>query len=213
MYARARRRADDRRVALELPPAAPARAAARRCSRSSAARPSWSSAEPVNGARRWISFGPAVFQPSELAKLALAIWAAAYLAQAQPRRARCRSWRGRSALSLGVFCVLILLEPDLGTAIALLVMARRRAGRRGHAGPRRSGRRRDRSRVVGLSRSGASRTGARGSSASWTRGRRAGRRLPDRAGDDRPRLGRLLRRRASARACRRSTTCPRRTRT
>src|SRR5919202_1967419 len=35
----------------------------------------------VNGASRWLSLGPPAFQPSELAKLALAVWAAAYLAR------------------------------------------------------------------------------------------------------------------------------------
>src|SRR5581483_10870354 len=37
--------------------------------------------ERVNGARRWIGFGPAAFQPSELAKLAVLVWCAAYLAR------------------------------------------------------------------------------------------------------------------------------------
>jgi cell division protein FtsW len=75
----------------------------------------------INGARRWISVGPAVFQPSELAKLALAIWAAGYLArQPAPRNLR-ELWKPVGALAT-VFCVLLMLEPDMGTSIALLVM-------------------------------------------------------------------------------------------
>jgi cell division protein FtsW len=75
----------------------------------------------INGARRWISFGPAVFQPSELAKLALAIWAASYYSRrAAPRDLR-ELWRPAGALA-AVFCLLLILEPDMGTAIALLVM-------------------------------------------------------------------------------------------
>jgi cell division protein FtsW len=75
----------------------------------------------VNGARRWISFGPAVFQPSELAKLALAIWAAAYLSGRKPPRDLRQLWRPVGALA-SLFSVLLILEPDMGTAIALLVM-------------------------------------------------------------------------------------------
>jgi cell division protein FtsW len=75
----------------------------------------------INGARRWISFGPAVFQPSELAKLALAIWAAGYLARKPAPRDLRELWRPVGALA-ALFCLLLMLEPDMGTSIALLVM-------------------------------------------------------------------------------------------
>jgi cell division protein FtsW len=75
----------------------------------------------ANGASRWISFGPLVFQPSELAKLALAVWAASYLARRKPPRNLAELWRPIGLVTI-VFCGLILVEPDLGTAIAIVVM-------------------------------------------------------------------------------------------
>jgi cell division protein FtsW len=75
----------------------------------------------INGARRWIEFGPVTFQPSELAKLALAVWAAAYLSKRPAPRTLKELWRPIGLL-LGVFCLLILAEPDLGTAISLVVI-------------------------------------------------------------------------------------------
>ncbi len=77
--------------------------------------------QSVNGARRWISFGPAVFQPSELAKLALAVWAASYLTRRRPPQRLAELWRPLGLLA-AVFCALLLAEPDLGTAIAILLM-------------------------------------------------------------------------------------------
>ncbi len=79
-------------------------------------------AQPINGARRWVSFGPATFQPSELAKLAFTVWLAAHLAKRKPPGSLRELSRPIGAL-LGVFLILILLEPDLGTAITLAVMA------------------------------------------------------------------------------------------
>jgi cell division protein FtsW len=77
--------------------------------------------EAVNGARRWIAVGPLVFQPSELAKLAVAVWAAAYLARRPPPRSLRELGRPVGLLT-GVFCALLLAEPDLGTSITLVVM-------------------------------------------------------------------------------------------
>ena len=75
----------------------------------------------VNGAKRWLQFGPAVFQPSELAKLALVIWLAAYLSRHPAPRTLGELFKP-IGLVVGVFCALFLAEPDLGTAITVVVM-------------------------------------------------------------------------------------------
>jgi cell division protein FtsW len=77
--------------------------------------------QAVNGARRWLTFGPAVFQPSELAKVSLAIWAAAYLARRPAPRTLGELAKPLGLLAL-VFCGLVLIQPDLGTAITIMVM-------------------------------------------------------------------------------------------
>ena len=77
--------------------------------------------ERINGARRWIGVGPAAFQPSEIAKLALVVWCAAYLARKPPPRTLKGLARPFGTL-VGAFCLLILLEPDLGTVITIVVM-------------------------------------------------------------------------------------------
>src|SRR5262245_38375590 len=79
-------------------------------------------AQPINGARRWVSLGPATFQPSELAKLAFTVWLAACLARRGPPGSLRELWRPIGVL-LGAFLILILLEPDLGTAITLALTA------------------------------------------------------------------------------------------
>ena len=76
---------------------------------------------PINGAKRWLTFGPAVFQPSELAKLALAVWAAAYLSR-RPAPQTLGELARPLGLVAALFCGLILLEPDLGTAICIAIM-------------------------------------------------------------------------------------------
>jgi cell division protein FtsW len=75
----------------------------------------------INGARRWITFGPLAFQPSELAKLALVIWTAAYLSRRKPPRTLKELGRPIGILVLA-FAGLVLVEPDLGTALTLLLV-------------------------------------------------------------------------------------------
>ena len=77
--------------------------------------------EEINGARRWLTFGPAVFQPSELAKLALAVWAASYLSRKPAPQTLGELARPIGLLAL-LFYGLVLVQPDLGTAITIVLM-------------------------------------------------------------------------------------------
>ena len=77
--------------------------------------------EQINGARRWITVGPLVFQPSELAKLAVVVWTSAYLSRRTPPRTLQELARPLGILVL-VFAGLVLVEPDLGTALVLLLV-------------------------------------------------------------------------------------------
>ena len=76
----------------------------------------------INGARRWLYLGPASFQPSELAKLALCSSSPRCISLARVHRERSRElWRPLGLLTCA-FSGLILLQPDLGTTISLVLM-------------------------------------------------------------------------------------------
>lgn len=72
----------------------------------------------AGGASRWLGSGPYQFQPSELAKLALVLFAADVLA----RREGQKDWFYRTTpvvLTIGLFVVLIIAQPDMGTAVVM----------------------------------------------------------------------------------------------
>ena len=77
----------------------------------------------VNGARRWLSLGIMNFQPSELAKLAVLIYAADYMV----RKMEVKERFFRAVLPMGaavaVVGVLLLAEPDMGAFMVIAVIA------------------------------------------------------------------------------------------
>jgi cell division protein FtsW len=75
----------------------------------------------INGAHRWFVFGPVSVQPAEIAKLAVCIWVCAVTARRPVPRTLGELLRP-VGIVVGLFCVLIVIEPDLGTTIALAVM-------------------------------------------------------------------------------------------
>jgi cell division protein FtsW len=74
----------------------------------------------VLGARRWFAAGPIQFQPSEIMKLALVLYTARYLAD-HPKRIKggFRQALAPIAVIVGPACLLIVVEPDLGTTLVV----------------------------------------------------------------------------------------------
>lgn len=73
----------------------------------------------VNGATRWIGGGSLQIQPSELAKVALILYGADLLAR-KPKRARSLEGIMPFLLVAGASCLLIMLEPDMGTTMVIV---------------------------------------------------------------------------------------------
>ncbi len=77
----------------------------------------------VYGARRWIAIGPLGFQPSELAKFTVLLYAADYMV----RKMEVKERFFRAVLPMGaavaVVGILLLLEPDMGAFMVIAVIA------------------------------------------------------------------------------------------
>jgi cell division protein FtsW len=76
----------------------------------------------VKGSRRWLGYGSFRVQVSEFAKLALVFCLAHYLAINQTRIAELRRGYLYPLALIGAFVVLIVREPDFGTAALALVV-------------------------------------------------------------------------------------------
>jgi cell division protein FtsW len=74
----------------------------------------------VNGARRWLGAGPLQFQPSEFMKLALVLYAATLLARRPQRVHDLRELVNPLLVVIAGACLLIVTQPDLGTAMVIV---------------------------------------------------------------------------------------------
>lgn len=72
----------------------------------------------VNGASRWIGSGFLQIQPSELVKVALILYGADLLAR-KPKQAQSLTGLKPFLLVVGAACLLIVAEPDMGTALVI----------------------------------------------------------------------------------------------
>ena len=76
----------------------------------------------ANGSRRWLGAGSIQVQPAEFAKLALIIWLTAYLSKHAGRLDDAKVLR-LPVMVMAAMAFLVIIEPDLGTAIVLVGVA------------------------------------------------------------------------------------------
>ncbi len=74
------------------------------------------------GARRWIQFGPVLFQPSEIMKLSLIVYLSAWFSQRERRLSDFQEGLIPFLVTLGSVAGLIILEPDLGTTMVIVLV-------------------------------------------------------------------------------------------
>ncbi|MES2632323.1 MAG: putative lipid II flippase FtsW [Pseudomonadota bacterium] len=77
----------------------------------------------VNGARRWIGFGFMSFQPSELAKFAVLLYAADYMVRKMEVKERFFRAVLPMAAAVAIVGMLLLAEPDMGAFMVIAVIA------------------------------------------------------------------------------------------
>ena len=77
----------------------------------------------VNGAKRWIPLGLLNFQPSELAKLGMCMYAASYMVRKMDVKENFIKAVWPMAVALGVIGVLLLAEPDMGAFMVIAAIA------------------------------------------------------------------------------------------
>jgi cell division protein FtsW len=77
----------------------------------------------VNGARRWIPLGIMSFQPSEMAKLAIAMYAASYMVRKMDVKENFMQAVWPMAVALAVIGLLLLAEPDMGAFLVIAMIA------------------------------------------------------------------------------------------
>jgi len=79
--------------------------------------------KPVNGARRWIPMPLISFQPSELAKVAIAMYAAGYMVRRMDVKENFFRAVTPMVVAIGVVGLLLLAEPDMGAFMVIAAIA------------------------------------------------------------------------------------------